>query len=232
MNRILNVGTSVLATVARLGFGERMAPIGPRPEKLLEIYEFEACPFCRKAREALTVLSLDVIVYPCPKNGPRFRKKVMELGGKAQFPYLIDPNTDTAMYESGDIINYLFKTYGQGRPPLLLSAGPFGDISAILASLARVGQGRFYSEARPPQQLLELYQYEGSPFCRLVRELLCELEIPYIQRNVPINSPDRAAFVALSGRMRVPYLIDPNQDVAMFESAEIADYLHRTYAAR
>jgi len=30
--------------------------------------------------------------------------------------------------------------------------------------------------------------------------------------------------------MRVPYLIDPNTGVQMFESAEIVAYLDRTYA--
>ena len=29
-----------------------------RPNKLLEVYEFEGCPFCRKVREAVSVLDL------------------------------------------------------------------------------------------------------------------------------------------------------------------------------
>lgn len=33
----------------------------------------------------------------------------------AQFPYLIDPNTGTEMYESDAIISYLFNTYGDGK---------------------------------------------------------------------------------------------------------------------
>ena len=32
--------------------------------------------------------------------------------------------------------------------------------------------------------------------------------------------------------MMVPYLVDPNRDVAMFESADIAAYLNETYAKR
>ena len=38
---------------------------------------------------------------------------MVERGGKAQFPYLVDPNTGVEMYESLDIIDYLFETYGQ-----------------------------------------------------------------------------------------------------------------------
>ena len=40
-----------------------------RPAKPLELYEYEACPFCRKVREALSMLDIDVIVYPCPRDG-------------------------------------------------------------------------------------------------------------------------------------------------------------------
>ena len=32
-------------------------------------------------------------MYPCPKDGTRFRPQVVAEGGKAQFPYLKDPNT-------------------------------------------------------------------------------------------------------------------------------------------
>ena len=80
--RLLDVTTSVLATVARFGFAERVGALGARPEKTLELYEFEGCPFCRKVREALTVLDLDAMIYPCPKGGPRFRPMVRERGGK------------------------------------------------------------------------------------------------------------------------------------------------------
>ena len=43
-------------------------PFINRPQKLLELYEFEGCPFCRKVREAISVLDLDVTIYPCPKG--------------------------------------------------------------------------------------------------------------------------------------------------------------------
>ena len=231
MLRTFNVVTTFKATIARFGFGTRAGKIGPRPEQRLELYDFEGCPFCRKVREALTVLNLDAVIYPCPKRGPRFRPKVVEMGGKAQFPYLVDPNTGTAMYESNAIVRYLFETYGSGPVPLMLRLGPLTDLSSSLASLARYGQGVFYHAADPPEQLLELYNYEGSPFCRLVREVLCELEITYLVRNVPHHSPNREAFIALSGKMRVPYLVDPNHDVAMFESADIVRYLRQTYGA-
>jgi hypothetical protein len=48
---------------------------------------------CVQVREAFSVLDLDVDVRPCPKGGAVWRNKAIELGGKAQFPYLLDENT-------------------------------------------------------------------------------------------------------------------------------------------
>ncbi|WMV54822.1 hypothetical protein MTR67_048207, partial [Solanum verrucosum] len=56
-------------------------------------------------------------IYPCPKGSVRHREMVRRLGGKEQFPFLVDPNTGTSLYESGDIVKYLFHQYGQGRNP-------------------------------------------------------------------------------------------------------------------
>ena len=60
------------------------------------------------------------------------------------------------------------------------------------------------------------YSFEPSPFCRIVREALCSLEIPYLLHNVAKGSPRREAFVARSGRMMVPWLVDPNTGIEMF----------------
>ena len=48
--------------------------------------------------------------------------------------------------------------------------------------------------------------------------------------NVARGSAAREAFVARSGKMQVPYLVDPNTNVEMFESADILAYLDETYA--
>ena len=230
MLRALDVGTSVAATLARLGVGSRVAPLGRRPEQTLELYEFEGCPYCRKVREALSVLDLDVRVFPCPKGGPRFREQVKQRGGKYQFPYLVDPNSGKEMYESDDILAYLFREYGDGAVPALLRPGPITDVTAMLATGWRPGFGVRYRPARAPEQSLELYSFEASPFCRLVRETLTNLEIPYLLHNVAKGSPNRERFEARSGRMMVPYLVDPNTGTEMFESEAINRYLLDTYA--
>jgi len=230
MNRMLDVGTSLLATVSRLGAGLSAKPPARRPARLLELYEFESCPFCRKVRDALTELDLEAMIYPCPKGGTVFRAKVVELGGKAQFPYLVDPNTTTSMYESDAIVAYLFATYG-GREPGILVRGPLATASSAIASAFRPTAGTRARPSRRPKKPLELWSFEASPFCRIAREALCELELPYQLHNVGKNGAGRPAFVKRAGKMMVPYLVDPNTKREMFESADIAAYLNTTYGA-
>ena len=150
MIRPLDVTTSVLTTIGRLASGARVGTLGKRPARPLELYEFEACPFCRKVREALSILDLEAIVYPCPKGGPTWRPRIREQGGRELFPYLVDPNTGRAMYESSDIVAYLFSEYGDGRVPAALGAGVLTDVSSMLSGLWRLGGGSRYRRARVP----------------------------------------------------------------------------------
>jgi glutathione S-transferase len=230
MNRMLDIATSMFATVSRLGAGVAATPPARRPARLLEVYEFESCPFCRKVRDALTELDLETMIYPCPKGGTVFRPKAIELGGKAQFPYLVDPNTGTRTYESDEIVAYLFATYG-GREPGVLVRGPLATASSALASAFRPAGGTRARPSRRPPQPLELWSFEASPFCRIVRETLCELELPYRLHNVGKNGAARPDLIERAGKMMVPYLVDPNTGRAMFESADIKAYLNETYSA-
>jgi glutathione S-transferase len=230
MLRSLDVATSYAATLARLGAGLWVGALGARPARPLELYDFEGCPYCRKVREALSVLDLEARVWPCPKGGSRFRAEAIRLGGKAQFPFLVDPNTGKSLYESDDIVRYLFREYGDGRVPLVLAAGRLTDVGSFAACAWRPGRGVRYRPARAPEQPLELWSFEASPYCRPVRETLTSLELPYRLHNVGKGSPGRAAFVERSGRMQVPYLADPNTGAELFESEEIVRYLEATYA--
>lgn len=230
MNRTLDVTTSFAASVMFGGAGMRALVTGPAPDRTLELYEFEGCPFCRKARVALSEMDLDAMIYPCPKNGPRFRQEVVRRGGKAQFPFLVDPNTGAEMYESDDIVRYLARTYREGRVPLSLRLGPMSTLLSSLSSVPRAARGSLHRAARAPEKPLELYSFEASPYCRIAREALCELELPYLLHNVAKGGLRRPDFVARSGKMQVPYLVDPNTGREMFESAEIVRYLNETYA--
>ena len=56
---------------------------------------------------------------------------------------------------------------------------------------------------------------------------------PLRKKLVPDYAPSQRNRVTLmdrAGRIAVPYLVDPNTGVEMFESAAILDYLEQTYA--
>lgn len=218
------------ASGARYLVGRQVGPLGPRPKKMLELYEFEGCPFCRKVRDALTMLDLEVLVKPTPHGGERYRPAGIKLGGKKQFPLLVDPNEDLLLYESDDIVKHLYARYGAGAPPLAMRIGPLNTMSSFVASMMRPGHGGSARKSRAPAEPLELWSFELSPYCRRVRETLCELELPYVLHNVGRGSPSRPAFVKRSGKQLVPYLEDPNTGTKMFESLDIVAYLDATYA--
>lgn len=230
LGRTLDVVTSTLASGLTFARGYYVRTHARQPEKLLELYEFESCPFCRKVRETLSELDLDAMIYPCPPGGTRFRPKALELGGKKQFPFLVDPNTGSSMYESTDIVDYVSKTYAGGAVSIGDRLGPVNTVRAALASLPRAGRVQV-RPSKEPAQPLELWSFEVSPFCRIAREALCNLEIPYVLHNVAKGSDKRSDYVARSGKMMVPFLHDPNTKVSMFESADIVRYLNETYGA-
>lgn len=143
---------------------------------------------------------------------------------------MIDPSTGTELFESDAIIRYLADRYGDGKIPLSLRMGPLTVLSGSIGTLVRGTRGTRARPSRMPEGPLELYSYECSPFSRLVRETLSELELPYVLHNLGRGSAKRKDFTALAGKMQVPYLVDPNTGKAMFESADIVQYLEQTYA--
>lgn len=250
----LAVGRSILvSSLAGWRGSVAFRPARKQPAQPLQLYDIEACPYCRLVRETLSALDLDVVIYPCPKGGARFRPQARVLGGKAQFPLLVDPNTQRTLYESADIVEYLAQTYGGriGGARGLTRALKLG--SSSLASAMQFGRGLRARPSRGAEQPLELYSFETSPYSRLVRERLCELELPYLLRNTAKGAPkdigppavrdrwfkseqgtsrNRKALLARAGHVQVPYLIDPNTGTEMFESANILTYLDATYAVQ
>lgn len=82
--------------------------------------------------------------------------------------------------------------------------------------------------------MLELYQFEGCPYCQKVRRALSDLQLDFVCRNV---SPDAkssrsTALMKLGGKMQVPFLVDQANSVYMYESADIIAYLHETYGSK
>ena len=255
MTTAIDLLGNVLGATARGWRGTMVRHVAEPPAEPLRLYDIENCPYCRLVREALTELDLDVLILPCPKGGTRYRAEAERLGGKQQFPLLVDENTGTLMYESADIIDYLWRTYGGASPQRSAPSRAMAVAGSGLASLTMLRPtGMAGLKVRPsiaPAERLELYSFETSPFSKPVRARLCELELPYLLRNTgkaelsdlgpPLfrdrlfrgakdTSRNRAWLAEHTGRVQVPYLIDPNTGVAMYESRDILAYLDQTYA--
>jgi glutaredoxin len=111
------------------------------------------------------------------------------------------------------------------------------EVLSFFPGIVRAGRGsKVCGAASPslnvsrPEKPLVLYSYEGNQFCRLVREVLTELDIVYELRSAGKNSPRREELVSISGSSQCPYLIDPNTGIKMPESKDIIEYLYKTYA--
>lgn len=218
-------------SVLRGGRGMKVCEVAKnQPVQALELYEFESCPFCKKVRESLSELDLEY-VSRASAAGSHHRQDFAKADKTTRFPYLVDPNTDTALYESEDIIDYLHETYGSGRNGIKKAFSPLNTLSALVASSVRLRGGSVTGSARTdqPAEIIVLYGFEASPYCRKVREALCELDLDCHIKNVAKKSERRPELKELGGKLMVPYLIDANTGSAMYESDAIVDYLHTTY---
>ena len=76
------------------------------------------------------------------------------------------------------------------------------------------------STSQPTMLLpLLLYSYEGGRFCRLVREVLAELDLVHKLRSCGKGSRQKGELPDLTGGLTwCPYLIDPNTVIVMAES--------------
>ncbi len=148
------------------------------------------------------------------------------------------------MFESDDIIAYLFRAYGRtkdGDVPTSLSPNFFTSFMTGISLLFRLNKGIFVKDSKylPPtstnsgniMEPLVLWSAEGTPFGKLVREKLNELQICHVQVSCPRGSDNRQRLYEKTNctTFQIPYLEDPNTGVGMFESAVIVEYLEKKY---
>lgn len=249
MIQIYDISTSVLASTMRSWRGTSASRTSKQPEKDLILFDQEGCSECRFVREALTELDLNAMIAPCPLGGKNIRKLKREKGDD-ELPFLVDPNTDQKITGRENITQYLFQQYRGKKSPKALEDNFSNTSRSILASIIRFNAGIRSVKAHPAALPLTLYSFESSPFCRPVRERLCELELPYLLINLgkqqkadmgpanfrpslkpyqPLPNTKRDVFFQEHGNVQVPFLIDPNTGTEMFESKDIVAYLNRTY---
>ena len=226
--------------------------------RLVQLYDIENSRECRLVRERITELDLVVEkVIPAAPNSRVFVEESYEyaLPAGTTVPRLVvmEGSTEKVVEGSSKILSYLDDTYTVASDSADTASSDdeleeakdqvikaLAGVGLYVSTLLRLGRGQSVASAASatstipvprPEKPLVLYSYEGNQFCRLVREVLTELDIVYELRSAGKQSPRREELAEITGgSSQCPYLIDPNTGVSMFESADIIKYLYNTYA--
>lgn len=70
----------------------------------------------------------------------------------------------------------------------------------------RSARGNYARTSRQPSQPLVFWGYEVSPFVKLAREVLCELELPYMYRTAARGSAKRQELLDMRGTFQVGHV--------------------------
>lgn len=250
--------TSGLTSICRLPKGITVSSNAPLQSniRLLKLYDIENLRSCRSVRERITELDLVVEkVIPSAENSRALLDKDYNdaLPTGQIIPCLVvrlSDGSDAVISGESDILDFFDEvlvdesplTVGEGRNVdsswLEQVVKTFQTVGYYTAGLFRMERGCRVSpvvtastDVNRPKQPLILYSYEGNQFCRLVREVLTELDIVYELRSAGKGSPRRTELATLSGgSTQCPYLVDPNTGRSMAESADIIAYLYKEYA--
>ena len=172
-----------------------------------------------------------------------YKPEVREAGGRLLFPFLVDHTAGVALNQSAAIVEHLWTAYGtdvverpavdrwlNGRPALdveriALEASLLPKLVDFVLLAAPSGArpwahcGLFEAPvAKRPERPLLLHACEPEPGCRLVREKLCMLQLPYRHKPRPAAAP-------------LPHLEDPNTGWSSFGAPQALEYLEAEYQA-
>ena len=197
------------------------------PIETIILYDNESSPTCKRVREMMNLLD---ITYECR---PVFGDEINNL------PRIVDPNVGETISGDDEIIEYLLKQYGPPSSLFDLKAlwpitfKEFSLATSKLAILLRGNSGVVQqTNARPDNMKMkpiELWAYECSPFVRPVKEKLSTLGLPHVVVSCSRGSKNRDKMIDKVGRFQVPYIVDGNTGIEMFEGTEIAKYLEQVY---
>lgn len=72
--------------------------------------------------------------------------------------------------------------------------------------------------------MLDLYILETCPYCRKVMSFMEEKGIKYNKVDIT-NRASEEALIKMGGKRQVPFLVDNDRNIQMYESADIIEYL-------
>lgn len=78
--------------------------------------------------------------------------------------------------------------------------------------------------------MLKLYTYAACPYCARVRSAFSEMGVAYEEIDAERGTPGSERLVELGGKQQVPFLVDEERGVHMYESADIIAYAREHFA--
>lgn len=74
--------------------------------------------------------------------------------------------------------------------------------------------------------MLEIFTMDTCPYCRKVVEFMKDRGIDFLQRDVNI-AENAQMLMKLGGKAQVPFLLDKDKKISMYESDKIIEYLKK-----
>ena len=72
--------------------------------------------------------------------------------------------------------------------------------------------------------MFDLYMLETCPYCKKVIAFMNENGIKFNSLNIAEKSNEEA-LIKMGGKRQVPFLIDKDRNIQMYESSDIIEYL-------
>ena len=72
--------------------------------------------------------------------------------------------------------------------------------------------------------MLDLFVLETCPYCKKVMEFLDKEGVKFNKIDI-INKDSESALIRIGGKRQVPFLIDSERNIQMYESDDIIEYL-------
>ena len=72
--------------------------------------------------------------------------------------------------------------------------------------------------------MLELFVLESCPYCKKVIKFLDEEHMEYKKINIE-NKDSEDTLIRMGGKRQVPFLVDSERNIQMYESDDILEYL-------
>jgi len=78
--------------------------------------------------------------------------------------------------------------------------------------------------------MLTLYLKPTCPYCQRVLAAAEDLGVKFNLKDISTDDAIAAELIEKGGKRQVPYLVDDEHDVAMYESSDIVEYLQQHHA--